>query len=146
MNIRIMKISDYDAVYQLWLSCSGIGLNNFDDSPEGIERFLQRNPESCFVAETNGKLAGVIMAGHDGRRGHIYHMAVDPLFRRQKIGSMLLDHALLSLKEQGISKVSLVVFESNTGGNAFGENHGFTPREDLIYRNRIIENSEQIDT
>ena len=146
MNIRIMKISDYDAVYQLWLSCSGIGLNNFDDSPEGIERFLQRNPESCFVAETNGKLAGVIMAGHDGRRGHIYHMAVDPLFRRQKIGSMLLDHALLLLKEQGISKVSLVVFESNTGGNAFWENHGFTPREDLIYRNRIIENPEQMDT
>ena len=66
-------------------------------------------------------------------------MAVDPLFRRQKIGSMLLDHALLSLKEQGISKVSLVVFESNTDGNAFWENHGFTSREDLIYRNRNIE-------
>ena len=139
MNIRIMNISDYEAVFNLWSSCSGMGLNNLDDSRDGIERFLQRNPDCCFVAEANKKIAGVVMAGHDGRRGHIYHMAVAPDYRRQKVGSMLLNSALSALHKQGIHKVALVVFKSNTDGNAFWENHGFTSREDLIYRNRNIE-------
>ncbi len=69
MNIRIMKISDYEAVFKLWSSCSGMGLNNLDDSCEGIERFLKRNPDCCFAAEANEKIIGVVMAGHDGRRG-----------------------------------------------------------------------------
>ena len=44
MTIRLMKIEDYDQVYQLWLSCRGMGLNNIDDSREGIDRYLKRNP------------------------------------------------------------------------------------------------------
>ena len=146
MNIRIMSISDYEAVFNLWLSCSGMGLNNLDDSRDGIARFLQRNPDCCFIAEENEKIVGSVMAGHDGRRGHIYHMAVAPDHRRQKVGSMLLDHALSALHKQGIHKVALVVFESNTEGNAFWENHGFTQRKDLIYRNRVIEKIESTDT
>ncbi len=53
MNIRTMKSEDYDAVYALWLSCKGMGLNSVDDSQDGIDRFLLRNPETCFVAEEN---------------------------------------------------------------------------------------------
>ena len=51
MKIRKMEISDYDSVYSLWMSCQGMGLNNIDDAEEGIERFLKRNPDTCFVAE-----------------------------------------------------------------------------------------------
>ena len=50
MNIREMVEEDYDQVYQLWLSCAGMGLNHLDDSKEGIARFLQRNPQTCLVA------------------------------------------------------------------------------------------------
>ena len=56
MKIRKMEISDYDSVYSLWMSCQGMGLNNIDDAEEGIERFLKRNPDTCFVAEENGGL------------------------------------------------------------------------------------------
>lgn len=56
MNIRKMSIDDYEDVYALWTSCKGMGLNNLDDSKEGIEKFLLRNPETCFVAEENKKL------------------------------------------------------------------------------------------
>ena len=72
MKIRKMEISDYDSVYSLWMSCQGMGLNNIDDAEEGIERFLKRNPDTCFVAEENGRIAGIILAGNDGRRGYIY--------------------------------------------------------------------------
>ena len=83
MNIRIMTIHDYEAVYTLWMSCAGMGLNNLDDSREGIDRFLRRNPETCFVAENETGIVGVIIAGNDGRRGYIYHTAVHPEYRTQ---------------------------------------------------------------
>ena len=146
MNIRTMTIADYDAVYALWLSCKGMGLNNLDDSKEGIARFLERNPETCFVAESDGKVIGVILTGHDGRRGYIYHTAVNPEFRRMGIASQLVDAALSALKQQGINKVALVVFDRNKDGNAFWEKLGFSVREDLIYRNQSIAEIIRIDT
>ena len=76
MKIRDMSIGDYTNAYALWLSCPGIGLHPADDSREGIARFLDRNPKTCFVAEADGRLIGTIMAGNDGRRGYIYHTAV----------------------------------------------------------------------
>ena len=82
MNIRKMTINDYDNVYKLWISCVGMGLNNLDDSKEGIEKFLKRNPDTCFVAEDEF-IKGVIIVGNDGRRGYIYHTAVHPDFRHQ---------------------------------------------------------------
>ncbi len=91
--IRIMTIHDYDMVYSLWLSCSGMGLNNIDDSREGIERFLNRNPETCFVAENNdGEIIGSVLCGNDGRRGYIYHTAVSPRYQQQGIGRELVSN------------------------------------------------------
>lgn len=76
MQIRKMTIDDYDSLYELWIHTPGMGLNDVDDSREGISRYLERNPKTCFVAEENGRLLGGILSGHDGRRGYIYHTAV----------------------------------------------------------------------
>ncbi|MBQ8348759.1 MAG: GNAT family N-acetyltransferase [Ruminococcus sp.] len=146
MIIRKMKLSDYETVYALWLSCKGMGLNDIDDSRNGVERFLNRNPETCFAAEINDKLVGVIMAGNDGRRGYIYHTAVHPDFRNQGIARTLVETVMKALKECGINKVALVVFERNQGGNDFWEKLGFTVRNDLVYRNRSIVEMVRIDT
>lgn len=145
MNIRKMRISDYDSVYKLWLLCEGMGLNNLDDSKTGVERFLNRNPDTCFVAEDNG-IIGVIMVGNDGRRGYIYHTAVHPNLRHQGIASTLVDTALQSLAELGINKVSLVVFDKNKNGNEFWEKQGFSIRNDLIYRDKALNEMIRIDT
>src|SRR5699024_876409 len=83
MNIRKMTLDDYDSIYELWMSCKGMGLNNLDDSKEGIERFIKRNPDTCFVAVIDDKIVGAIMVGSDGRRGYIYHTAVNLQYRRQ---------------------------------------------------------------
>lgn len=146
MNIRLMSVDDYNAVYNLWLSCSGMGLNDLDDSEEGIRKFLERNPETCFVAENDGMVIGVIIAGNDGRRGYIYHTAVNPLFRGRGIGRKLVESAMNALKEAGINKVALVVFGRNKDGNEFWEKMGFTVREDLTYRNKTINKMKRIDT
>ena len=146
MNIRLMNITDYDRVYSLWLSCKGMGLNDLDDSREGIERFLIRNPETCFVAECDGAVVGVIIAGNDGRRGYIYHTAVMPEYRGRGIGKALVGRALSALKECGINKVALVVFDRNEVGNLFWEREGFTKRDDLVYRNKALAEIIRIDT
>lgn len=138
MNIRKMTIDDYQPVYDLWMACDGVGLNDIDDSRQGIERFLKRNPETCFVTEDDGKVVGVIMAGHDGRRGFIYHAAVDPAYRRQKIGHNLVNRALESIRNEGIAKVALVVFNDNDAANKFWEKQGFDMRDDLVYRNKPL--------
>ena len=146
MIIRTMQISDYDAVYALWLSCKGMGLNSIDDSREGIARYLKRNPSTCFVAEENSVIVGAILSGHDGRRGYIYHTAVLPDLRGQRIGKTLVDTALDALNTEGIVKVALVAFSRNETGNAFWEKMGFTQRADLTYRNKALSNTERIDT
>lgn len=145
MTIRKMQPADYDSVYALWLSCAGMGLNNLDDSREGIERFLKRNPDTCLVAEEDGVIRGVIMAGSDGRRGYIYHTAVHPDCRHRGIATALVDRALGELAALGINKTALVVFARNEGGNAFWESRGFTVRTDIIYRNKVINEMVRID-
>lgn len=144
--IRPMTINDYDAVYDLWINTPGMGLNSVDDSREGIERYLKRNPTTSFVAESDGAIVGVIMAGHDGRRGYIYHTAVLPAYRNQGIAGRLVDSVMAALDNEGINKAALVAFKSNETGNKFWENRGFTVRDDLVYRNKIIHDSDRIDT
>ena len=138
MNIRPMTIDDYQKVYDLWSRTPNVGLNDIDDSVEGISKYLKRNQNTCFIAEENTQIIGVILSGHDGRRGYIHHMAVSESKQRQGVGEMLLDKALHALKSEGIHKVALVVFEKNVKGNSFWEKNGFIAREDLIYRNRAL--------
>lgn len=146
MSIRIMNISDYKSVYALWLSCKNMGFNNIDDSYDGIKRFLERNPSTCFVAEVNNEIAGVIISGNDGRRGYIYHMSVAERYRRRGIGTKLVNACISALKNQGISKVALLVFKYNEVGNTFWEKQGFTLRDDIIYRNKALCELVRIDT
>lgn len=138
MIIRLMTISDYDRVYSLWTGTAGMGMRSLDDSREGIERFLKRNPNSNFVAVEGDEFAGVILSGHDGRRGYIYHAAVKPDYRGKGIGRQLVDKVLEALREEGINRVALVVFKANEIGNAFWDAVGFEDRIDLKYRNKSI--------
>lgn len=123
-----------------------MGLNNLDDSREGIARFLARNPDTCFVAVEGRKVVGAILTGNDGRRGYIYHTAVHPEYRRLGIARQLVQRAMEALEECGINKVALVVFERNESGNLFWEKMGFTERTDLSYRNRLIREMVRFDT
>ena len=145
-EIVTMKIADYEAVYALWKKTPGMGLNDIDDSREGIERYLKRNPRTCFVAELEGEIVGVILAGHDGRRGYIHHTCIDPQLWNNQIGTRLVDAALAALRSEGITKVALVVFERNQRGNGFWERMGFTTRPDLDYRNKALIDLNRIDT
>ena len=146
MKIRAMTINDYDVVYALWLSTPNMGLNNLDDTKDGIAAYLARNPNTCFVAEKSGDIVGIILSGHDGRRGFIYHVAVAQGEQRQGIGTALVGTAMSALARERINKVALVVLAPNEKGNAFWESQGFTTRSDLVYRNKAIAEMTKIYT
>ncbi|MDR2101447.1 MAG: GNAT family N-acetyltransferase [Treponema sp.] len=138
MTIRVMAVEDYAEVYALWKTTEGIGMRSLDDSEEGIRRFLERNPHTCFAALEEGKIIGVILSGHDGRRGFIYHTAVEKASRNRHIGSALVMAVEEAMKKEGIHKIALVAFRDNNPGNLFWEGLDFFERKDLVYRDKNL--------
>lgn len=133
VKIRVMTTLDYDAVYDLWMSIHGFGIRSLDDSREGVERFIKRNPTTSMVAEVDGKIVGAILCGHDGRRGCFYHVCVHENYRKHGIGKTMATACMKALQEEGINKVSLIAFKSNEVGNRFWKEGGWCFREDLNY-------------
>ena len=131
--IRSMKIEDYDEVYHLWKKIKGFGIRSIDDSKEGVERFLKRNPTSSVVAVEDGRIVGSILCGHDGRRGCFYHVCVDEAYRRKGIGKAMVVTCMEALRKENINKVNLIAFTRNDLGNTFWKKIGWTKREDLNY-------------
>ena len=109
-----------------------------DDSREGIEKYLKRNPDTCFAAVKDGTIIGVILTGHDGRRAIIHHMCVHPDHRRMGIAGKLVSRAEEALKKEGINKIFGLVFKDNDGANSFWESQGYTLRTNLNYRNKSL--------
>ena len=133
MTVRTMTIEDFDQVHALWMTISGFAIRSIDDSREGVERFLRRNPTTSVVAEEDGKIVGSILCGHDGRRGCMYHVCVHKDYRMRGIGKAMVVYAMNALKAEEISKVSLIAFTKNDIGNAFWNRIGWTRRLDLNY-------------
>ena len=140
-DIRIMTIDDYKEVFDLWMSIRGFSMKSLDDSHDGVEMFLRRNPTTSVVAIEDNHIVGSILCGHDGRRGCLYHVCVHPDYRRRGIGKLMVVHAMQALKEENISKVSLIAFTANDIGNAFWNTIGWTKREDLNYYDFVLDAS-----
>ena len=133
-----MQIEDYDQVYALWMTIHGFSIRTIDDSREGVERFLKRNPGISVVAEMDGRVVGAILCGHDGRRGCLYHVCVHEDCRMHGIVRAMVVHCMNALQQEGINKVSLIAFTKNDIGNAFWKQIGWTKREDLNYYDFVL--------
>ena len=131
--IRAMELADYEKVHDLWMSIKGFVIRSIDDSKEGVDRFLQRNPGISVVAEEDGKIVGAILCGHDGRRGCLYHVCVAEDYRLRGIGKEMVVYCMEALRKEKISKVSLIAFTENDIGNAFWKEIGWKQRLDLNY-------------
>lgn len=143
MIVRTMTIEDYQGVHDLWMTIKGFAIRSIDDSREGVERFLKRNPATSVVAEENGEIVGSILCGHDGRRGCLYHVCVREDCRMRGIGKSMVVRCMEELEKEKISKVSLIAFTENDIGNAFWREIGWTKREDLNYYDFVL-NRENI--
>lgn len=140
--IRLMTIEDYDELYQLWERTPGVGLRMPDDTREGIQRFIHRNPNTNFVSIEDGRLTGSALGGHDGRRGYLYHVCVAPDFRRQSIGKQLVGAVADAMRLEGITRISLVAKVENKLGNHFWNTTGWLFRKDLNFYSFDLNNEK----
>ncbi len=132
-TLSVMGAEDYPEVKKLWMSIRGFAIRSIDDSEKGVRRFLKRNPTTSVVARLGGEVVGAILCGHDGRRGCLYHVCVREDCRRRGIGKAMVTFCMKALKEEQISKVSLIAFSTNDVGNAFWRQIGWVRRLDLNY-------------
>ena len=124
IEIREFSIHDYDAAIELWQRVEGLEIAEGDDR-EGVAQFLARNPGLSRVATDGSAIVGVALCGHDGRRGHIYHLAVDPAYQGRGLGKRLLDESLADLRRTGVKRVIIMVADDNPSGRQFWKRFGY---------------------
>ncbi len=131
-----MKKNDYKELMALW-SCFPGNTMTGADSMEDLEKFLSMNADYCFSAFEDERLVGSVMAGSDGRRGYIYHLAVDESLQGKGTGGKLMDAAENALKDAGIEKAHLFIYTNNTAIE-FYEKAGWHKRSDIAVMSKVL--------
>jgi len=124
IEIREFFINDYDVAIELWQRVEGLEIAEGDDR-EGVAQFLARNPGLSRVATDGSAIVGVALCGHDGRRGHIYHLAVAPAYQGRGLGKRLLNECLEGLRRAGLKRVIIMVADDNRRGGEFWKRGGW---------------------
>jgi ribosomal protein S18 acetylase RimI-like enzyme len=143
MQIRLIEISDYENLVTFWQTMPGMRLVDADSRPD-IDRYLNRNPGMCFLAEDNGLIVGTVLAGHDGRRGYLFHFAVAESHRGRTLAKDLLEKAFAALKAEGISRCYGFILSGNERAHKLAELTGWEKVDDFdVYSQWLIgENSK----
>ena len=133
-NVQIREFQfpvDYQQVYDLWASIErGVRVGR-SDTPDEIQKKISRDPDLFLVAECENKIIGTVIGGYDGRRGLIYHLAVNASFRGQGIGSRLMDEVESRLRGKGCLKCYLLVASDNTEVEPYYKHRGWLHMEDI---------------
>ena len=132
MRVEVLPFQpqDYEQVMALWQATEGITLREAD-SREAILAYVARNPGLSFVARDGDVLAGAVLAGTDGRRGYLQHLAVAPAYRGRGVGRALAERVIEALGVAGVAKCHIMVRQENEPAKAFWEHLGWTVRDDI---------------
>lgn len=132
LHVRPFVMPDCGAVRELWAS-AGQGLHlRPSDEPEELAKKLGRDPDLFLVAESNGKVVGVVIGAWDGRRGWIHHLAVAQGHRRQGVATRLMGEVEERLRAKGCLKANLLVFRDNAAARAFYQQLGYSEMEAVL--------------
>jgi ribosomal protein S18 acetylase RimI-like enzyme len=124
IETREFSINDYDAAVELWKRVEGLEIAEGDDR-ESVGQFLARNPGLSRVTTDGSSVVGVALCGHDGRRGYIYHLAVDPRYQGRGLGKRLVEECLERLRRAGVKRALILVANDNVRGNEFWKRFGW---------------------
>jgi ribosomal protein S18 acetylase RimI-like enzyme len=120
-------------VITLWQNAgSGIHVRR-SDTEEEITKKLQRDPDLFLVAESGGRIIGAVLGGFDGRRGMVYHLAVDVSFREKGVGTELMTELERRMKRKGCIRTYLLVTRDNSDAIRFYESQKWEQMDLLIY-------------
>lgn len=139
IRLREFTLDDYAAVYTLWQDAGpGVGISR-SDTREEIAKKLQRDPDLFLVAEDEGQIIGTVIGGYDGRRGLIYHLAVEPAYRKRGIGERLMEQVEKRLTAKGCLKSYLLVTRENTDVIEFYNRLGWETMDVTLMGKTLIE-------
>ncbi|KZD23174.1 GNAT family acetyltransferase [Tardiphaga robiniae] len=131
MKVARLVDTDIQAVIQLWLRC---GLVRPWNDPEADIRLARAGTNADVLVGRKGKaIVASVLVGHDGHRGWVYYVSVDPDQQRQDFGRGIMSAAEDWLRERGIEKMQLMVRSDNTKVRAFYESLGYGEQKRVIY-------------
>lgn len=131
IETREFLIDHYEAAVELWKCVEGVEIAEGDDR-RGVAQFLARNAGLSRVAIDRRKIVGIAFCGQDGRRGYIYHLAVDPNYRGRGLGKRLVDECLEGLRRLGLKRANIMVAMDNPRGREFWSKCGWEELDGAI--------------
>jgi ribosomal protein S18 acetylase RimI-like enzyme len=130
IRLRVLHADDHASCLALWTLCDGVAVRMWEDAT-ALERLIDRNPSMSWAAEYMGRLVGTVLCGHDGWRGWLYHVAVDPAWRRRGIATALVSRAQAELAKANVRRVHALMLSGKRDAMQFWAAAGWRLREDL---------------
>ncbi len=131
LSIAPIEDADVADVIALWQAC---GLTRPWNDPQADVALARRRPNSTvLIGRDADAIVATAMVGHDGHRGWVYYVAVDPDRRAQGLGRTIMNAAEDWLRQAGIAKLQLLVRRSNAKAGAFYQSLGYTEAETIVF-------------
>ncbi len=131
LSVSPITDADVPAIISLWQRC---GLTRPWNDPTSDIDFARKTPTSeILVGRADGAIVAATMVGHDGHRGWIYYLGVDPDHQRKDYGRAIMSAAEDWLRRRGIEKVMLMVRSDNTKVQAFYDSLGYSVQDRVVY-------------
>ena len=131
LSVAPIEDADIADVVALWQAC---GLTRPWNDPQADIALARRRPNSTvLVGRDADAIVATVMVGHDGHRGWVYYVAVDPVRRAQGLGRDIMNAAEDWLRQAGIAKLQLLVRRSNAKAGAFYQSLGYTEAETIVF-------------
>jgi ribosomal protein S18 acetylase RimI-like enzyme len=131
--LAIAAIDDTDiaGVIALWQTC---GLTRpWNDPAADIALARKGSNATVLVGRDSRSIVATVLVGHDGHRGWVYYLAVDPDHRHKGYGRVMMDAAENWLRERGLEKLQLMVRPDNDQVQTFYQSLGYSEQERIIY-------------
>ena len=126
--VHIRQLAWQEAELNQILEIERSSFNHYDAySLSDFERWYHYNPDLCIVAEVEGRIAGYVITRILDGIGDLASLAINPVYRRNGIGTALLDAIERRVKAYGVNEIDLEVRKTNLSGLAFWQNMGFLP-------------------
>lgn len=133
MQIRRLKITDYDKIIKLWARANLPARPRGRDSRENIVKEMRANPDFFLGAFEDDRLIGVVIMSSDLRKGWINRLAVDPNFRRQGVAKALINECETVLLKCGLRIFSALIEDDNEASKKLFQECGYVEHHDIVY-------------
>jgi ribosomal protein S18 acetylase RimI-like enzyme len=131
LTIKAIEDGDVAELVALWQRC---GLTRPWNDPAADIALARKGPNAAVLAGRDvGGVVASVLVGHDGHRGWVYYVAVDPDYRHKGYGRAIMDAAEQWLRARGIEKLQLMVRPDNTGVHAFYQSLGYLEQERVVF-------------